>query len=40
MLAGVFIVELLPSSKGVVEEIEAEEGPAGADGPSGTSGAP
>ena len=26
MLTGVFIVELLPSSKGVVEEIEAEEG--------------
>ena len=35
MLTGVFIVELLPSSKGVVEEIEAEEGPAGAAGPSG-----
>jgi len=30
MLTGVFIVELLPSSKGVVEEIEAEEGPAAA----------
>jgi hypothetical protein len=28
-------VELLPSSKGGVEEIEAEEGVAGADGPSG-----
>lgn len=28
MLTGVFIVELLPSSKGVMEEIEAEEGPA------------
>jgi drug/metabolite transporter (DMT)-like permease len=28
MLSGVFIVELLPTSKGVVEEIEAEEGPA------------
>jgi drug/metabolite transporter (DMT)-like permease len=27
MLTGVFIVELLPSRKGVVEEIEAEEGP-------------
>jgi len=27
MLTGVFIVELLPSSRGVVEEIEAEEGP-------------
>jgi hypothetical protein len=27
MLAGVLIVELLPSSKAVVEEIEAEEGP-------------
>ncbi len=43
MLTGVFIVELLPSSKGVVEEIEAEEGPAGAagrSGPSGPSGAP
>jgi drug/metabolite transporter (DMT)-like permease len=26
MLAGVFIVELLPGSKGIVEEIEAEEG--------------
>jgi len=26
MLSGVFIVELLPSSKGVVAEIEAEEG--------------
>ena len=26
MLSGVFIVELLPASKGVVEEIEAEEG--------------
>ncbi|MBE0528290.1 MAG: EamA family transporter [Thermoleophilia bacterium] len=26
MLTGVFIVELLPSSKGVVEEIAAEEG--------------
>ena len=29
MLTGVFVVELLPSSKGVVEEIRAEEGPAG-----------
>jgi drug/metabolite transporter (DMT)-like permease len=29
MLAGVFIVELLPSGKAVVAEIEAEEGPAG-----------
>ncbi|MEI6449598.1 MAG: EamA family transporter, partial [Actinomycetes bacterium] len=29
MLTGVFIVELLPSSKGVVTEIEAEEGQAG-----------
>ncbi len=28
MLTGVFIVELLPSGKGVVEEIEAEEGKA------------
>jgi len=28
MLSGVFIVELLPSSKGVVDEIKAEEGPA------------
>jgi len=27
MLTGVFVVELLPSSRGVVEEIEAEEGP-------------
>ncbi len=27
MLAGVFIVELLPSSKAIVEEIQAEEGP-------------
>ena len=35
MLTGVFIVELLPSCKGVVAEIEAEEGPAGADGSSG-----
>jgi drug/metabolite transporter (DMT)-like permease len=38
MLTGVFVVELLPSSKGVVAEIEAEEGPAGAAGPSGPSG--
>jgi drug/metabolite transporter (DMT)-like permease len=29
MLAGVFIVELLPSGKGIEDEIEAEEGPAG-----------
>ena len=29
MLTGVFIVEALPSSKGVVAEIEVEEGPAG-----------
>jgi len=28
MLTGVFIIELLPSSKGVVDEIVAEEGPA------------
>jgi drug/metabolite transporter (DMT)-like permease len=28
MIAGVFIVEVMPSSKGVVEEIQAEEGPA------------
>jgi len=35
MLSGVFIVELLPTSKGVVAEIEAEEGPSGAAGPSG-----
>ena len=28
MMTGVFIVELLPSSRGVVAEIEAEEGPA------------
>ena len=28
MLAGVFIVELLPSSRAIVAEIEAEEGPA------------
>ena len=28
MLTGVLVVELLPSSKGVVDEIEAEEGPA------------
>ena len=33
MLTGVFIVELLPSSKGVMAEIEAEEGPA-AEGPA------
>ena len=30
MLSGVFIVELLPTSKGVVAEIEAEEGPGAA----------
>lgn len=29
MLVGVFIVELLPSSKAIVEEIRAEEGPSG-----------
>ena len=34
MLAGVLIVELLPTSKGVVAEIEAEEGPAAGGGPS------
>ncbi len=28
MMTGVFVVELLPSGKGVVREIEAEEGPA------------
>ena len=35
MLSGVLIVELLPGSKAIVEEIEAEEGPSGAAGPSG-----
>ncbi len=35
MLTGVFIVELLPSGKGIVEEIEAEEGAGGDDGPTG-----
>jgi hypothetical protein len=28
LMTGVFVVELLPTSKGVMDEIEAEEGPA------------
>jgi hypothetical protein len=36
MLTGVFIVELLPGSKEIVAEIDAEEGVAGADRPSST----
>jgi hypothetical protein len=32
MLTGVLVVELLPGSKAIVEEIEAEEGPAGPSG--------
>jgi len=35
MLTGVLIVELLPGSKEIVAEIEAEEGAAGENGPSG-----
>jgi drug/metabolite transporter (DMT)-like permease len=35
MLTGVFIVELLPGSRAIVDEIEAEEGPADTAGPSG-----
>jgi hypothetical protein len=35
MLAGVFIVELLPGSKAIVEEIEAAEGSVDEAGPSG-----
>jgi drug/metabolite transporter (DMT)-like permease len=35
MLTGVFIVELLPTGAGIVEEIEAEEGAVGENGPSG-----
>ena len=35
MLTGVLIVELLPTSKGVVAEIEAEVGPAAGGGPAG-----
>jgi hypothetical protein len=31
----VFIVELLPGSKEIMAEIEAEEGPGGTAGPSG-----